>query len=504
MGSSVNISASVNPSAATGNVAIVNNYSSQASASTSTSPTLLTLSGGSASGSYSEFPGGTYNVYANYGGDGSYAGSVSQPVQVNVSPEGTTLQFSVDTLNSSSKLVSVAGTSVPLGTFITLNAQPVGNSQAGNPNPVTNATGNVTFYDSLNGAGSTGLGSVPLDASGNAEVNSSELSAGTHSISAIYSGDLSYGSSSSPNINFSVSQAATTVSVMSSVTSLFAGDFALSAQISSTAANSFSPTGTVTFVDTTNHTTLGSAPPPGGAAIEVYVSQLAMGTNSIVATYSGDDNFSGSGPSAPVDVTCMAGCSNGTGQTIQLSFGQLSGGTVSPGGVITAVVAADPGGGFAGAVNMTCSIAGKNGGDQHIPTCTFSPARVTVINSTQATQSTLTINTTAATSGALRNPMGSPWFVSGSTALATMLLLGISAGRFRRCYLLGMAIAMLAIGGAIGCGGSGSGSGSSGGGGGGGGGTPGTTPDTYTVTFRAADAATGTVTAEDYFSFTVN
>jgi hypothetical protein len=42
-----------------------------------------------------------------------------------------------------------------------------------------------------------------------------------------------------------------------------------------------------------------------------------------------------------------------------------------------------------------------------------------------------------------------------------------------------------------------------GGGGGGGGGNPGTTPDVYTVTFRAADAATGTVTAQDEFNFTV-
>jgi hypothetical protein len=47
-------------------------------------------------------------------------------------------------------------------------------------------------------------------------------------------------------------------------------------------------------------------------------------------------------------------------------------------------------------------------------------------------------------------------------------------------------------------------SGGSGGGGGGGSSIPGTTPDTYTVTFKAADAATGTVTAQDYFKFTVN
>jgi hypothetical protein len=39
---------------------------------------------------------------------------------------------------------------------------------------------------------------------------------------------------------------------------------------------------------------------------------------------------------------------------------------------------------------------------------------------------------------------------------------------------------------------------------GGGGGTLGTTADVYTVNFRAADATTGTITAEDYFTFTVS
>jgi hypothetical protein len=32
----------------------------------------------------------------------------------------------------------------------------------------------------------------------------------------------------------------------------------------------------------------------------------------------------------------------------------------------------------------------------------------------------------------------------------------------------------------------------------------GTTPDQYTVTFRAVDAATGTLTAQDFFTITVN
>ncbi len=100
--------------------------------------------------------------------------------------------------------------------------------------------------------------------------------------------------------------------------------------------------------------------------------------------------------------------------------------------------------------------------------------------------------------------MPNPWFGVGGTTLAAILLLGTPARRFRRRYFLGLVTILLAIGWMTACGGGG---GSSGGGttGGGGGTTkPGTTADTYTITFRAADAATGTVTAQDYFNFTVN
>ncbi|WP_157439902.1 Ig-like domain repeat protein [Terracidiphilus gabretensis] len=84
-GTPVGISVAVTPSG-TGSVAIETNYASQAAATGGVSPTSLTLSGGTASGSYGQFPGGSYNVTANYGGDGSHSGSVSQPVQVTVSP----------------------------------------------------------------------------------------------------------------------------------------------------------------------------------------------------------------------------------------------------------------------------------------------------------------------------------------------------------------------------------------------------------------------------------
>lgn len=104
-GTTVNVSASVNPSAATGNIAIVNNSGSQSQATTNSGPINLPLMGGSAAGTYSQFPGGSYNVYANYGGDGTYTGSTSSGVKVTVSPEDSILNFSAVALNSNSQVV---------------------------------------------------------------------------------------------------------------------------------------------------------------------------------------------------------------------------------------------------------------------------------------------------------------------------------------------------------------------------------------------------------------
>ena len=522
-GTSVNFTSDVNPAAATGNVAIITNYASQAQATTSVSPFRLALSGGSASGSYSELPGGTYDVYANYSGDGNYAGSIAQPVQVMVSPENSTLNFSVDAVSSNSQASSIAGQTVPLGTLITLNAQPIGASQASSPTPIVNATGAVVFTDSNSGGLSTGFGNVPLDSTGNAEANTYSLNAGAHSISASYSGDLSYNPSSAGPINFTVSKAPTAITVTSTASSIISGSLTVEAQIAtSLPSNALTTTGSVIFTDNTSNTVLGSVPAGSAsqctpatslcfsAALSVPVTQFVAGANNVVATYSGDSNFAGSGPSAAVVITCVAGCYTATGQTLSLSFGQESNADIAPGGTVTAIVSVGPGGGFTGAVNLTCTIAGKTSGDQNIPTCSFSPAQVDVTNSDQAVTSTITINTTAATTTAFLYPARDNtgrrrWLAAGGAALASVLLLGFAPRRFKRRYLMGLLGLVLAVSWMSACGGGGS-SGAGGGGGGGGGGTtiPGTTADTYTVTFHAADATSGTVTAQDYFNFIVN
>jgi len=515
-GASVNIGIGVNPSAATGNAAVVTNYTSQAQATTSVQSTLIPLTGGSGSTSYSELPGGTYNVYANYGGDGNYEGSISQPVKVTVSPEDSVLQLSVDILNSSSQPVSVAGGTVPLGTPVSFKVQAVGSSQLGNASPVTNATGTIgLILDSNSGAGSP-WGSIPLNAMGSATASLPSPNAGPYSVSASYSGDLSYGSSNATPVNFTVLQAPTTISITSGVYyGLPYVDAYMAANIPASAV--IEAGGSVTFTDTTSNTTLGTsnannaANCPGittyciGAALQIGSTQLVPGANNIVATYSGDPNFVGSGPSAAVAVTCVATCYNALGQYIgfDIDQGTPANGIVSPGGTQTYPVFVSSETGFTGAVNLTCTVAGTNKGDQETPTCSFSPAQV-VLSSSQAAQSTLTISTTAQTTSEFRNDRNRPWSVAEGTALAMLILLGIPTRRFRQRYLLAMLALGLAAAGVTACGGSGSG----GGGGGGAGGTvitnPGTTPDVYTITIRAADAATGTVTAQDTVGVTVN
>lgn len=354
--------------------------------------TNLTLSAGMASGSYTQLPGGKYNVYANYGGDGVYAGSVSQPVQVMVSPEDSVSQFSVDAINSDFQLANVAGTTVPLGTFLIVSAQPVGKSQASSDHPSTGATGMVAFDDSVAGGKGMEFTRFPLDSTGNGEIHVSWLNAGAHTVTADYSGDLSYKGSTSTPVSFNIAPAATSISLTSSDESIANRSLNLVAQVEANLqSNMFPAYGNVKFTDTTSNTVLGTS--SAASAVQcanvvtqcasvwftVNVNQLAMGANSIVATYSGDSNFIGSGPSAPDTVTCTAGCSNGTGQTLSISFSQTTPlGAISAGGTITSDVWVGPGGGFAGAVNMTRTVTGKKGADTGIPTCSLSPAQVNV------------------------------------------------------------------------------------------------------------------------------
>ncbi len=152
-------------------------------------------------------------------------------------------------------------------------------------------------------------------------------------------------------------------------------------------------------------------------------------------------------------------------------------------------------------MNLTCSVTGTHSNDVNIPMCRFSPATVTITN-TQSVQSTLTVTTTAGgTTAATDASAGHLWSAArGGAMLACLLCFGIR-GRRRALTMLSILVCGFALGGMVACGGTASNasapatSGNA---------ATGTTPDAYTVTFRAVDAATGTLTAEDSFTISVN
>src|SRR5205807_1812185 len=140
-------------------------------------------------------------------------------------------------------------------------------------------TGSVTFYD-----GATSLGIVSLTGD-SAQVSSASLSAASHSIKAVYSGDSIF-KSDSATVTQVVNQAAPTVTLASSVNpSTFGQKDRKNAEYDKASGT---PTGSVTFYD--GAASLGNVSLVGDSA-QVSSASLSSASHTIKAVYSGDSNF---------------------------------------------------------------------------------------------------------------------------------------------------------------------------------------------------------------------
>jgi hypothetical protein len=229
---------------------------------------------------------------------------------------------------------------------------------------------------------------------------------------------------------------------------------------------------------------------PSGVAASFAAGSTA-GTQVLTLTASTSATIS----SAPVTVT-ITGTSGNLGATTSIeltitaepSFAPGSGGTtnlsVSPGATTgnTGIVSVVGTNGFSGTVSLTCAVTTAMTGVSDMPSCSLSPSSVTLSSTTPQT-STLTVNTTTASSA--ENQMKKLfWPSTGGTALALILLFCVPRRQRNWLAMLGLLVLFVSIG-AVGCGG---------GGGGGGGGNVGTTPGTYTVTVAGTSGnITGTV-----------
>ncbi len=217
------------------------------------------------------------------------------------SADATPQRFRINYLGNGDVVLTALG---PVGT--TVGVSPDNNPQnVGQPvnltatvtrsdNQVSNPiTGTVTFFD-----GSAQLAGPVAVSGGQAVLPVSSLAVGDHSITAAYSGDTTYGGSTSPAMVEHINALATSTALDSSPLNA-AGHHAVPSgnPVTFTATVSSSDTpggGSVTFYD--GATTLGSSPVSAGVA-QLTDAALSIGVHEISASYGGDSTHASSSSS---------------------------------------------------------------------------------------------------------------------------------------------------------------------------------------------------------------
>lgn len=234
----------------------------------------VSVSSGSASLIISSLTAGTHSITARYSGDSDYLGSASPKLSQVVHGLPTTTGLSVD-VNPSS-----------FGQTLTFTATVAPNSGTATP------TGAVTFK-----LGTMMLGKVSLSG-GMASYQTSALTAGTKGITAVYSGNATYATSTSAVLSQVVGKAATTTALVSSTNPFTAGQ---SVTLTATVSPQFSgtPTGSVSFKLGTK---LLKAVTLSGGSASYSTTTLPAGADNITATYNGSADFSSSSASMTQNV----------------------------------------------------------------------------------------------------------------------------------------------------------------------------------------------------------
>jgi trimeric autotransporter adhesin len=281
----------------------------------------LTLASGTGSDTWNLLPGGNYNVYARYAGDGTYAPSVSAPYNITVAPELCQMVTYVHANN-----IKLTGpTTIPYGSPVVVTVEPYSKATTTN---VATPSGSIQVYD--NGVQITAL---PFDSEGAATFTSNLLALGPHSLVLSYMGDASF-SSGIPNVPAcsagpfvaNITPAATTTVLNSP--EFDTGDSGSTETLGVTAvvtsatlpSNGTAPAGTVTFsTKAAPVVTLIPGFDPNGNAIAT--ASITVGQNdipsggTITATYTPTTaNYTGSA-SSPVSFTTTTAKTNYTTTT---------------------------------------------------------------------------------------------------------------------------------------------------------------------------------------------
>jgi hypothetical protein len=222
---------------------------------------------------------GSHSITAVYIGDGTFTGSSSSPLTQTVQQPGTAVS-----------LWSSLNPSVP-GQAVTFTADVLATS-GGTP------SGSVTYYEDGMPIDTESVRLTPNPALVQADFTTSALTLGSHTITAVYNGNSTFGSNtSSPLIQIVQSQQSATSTWLSSSNDPSAPGQAVTFTANVSAMSSGTPTGTVTFFEDGNPIDIETVSPGmygGQGQASFTTSNLTAGSHSITAVYSGDNVFSGS------------------------------------------------------------------------------------------------------------------------------------------------------------------------------------------------------------------
>jgi parallel beta-helix repeat protein len=313
---------------------------------------------------------GTHHLTATYPGDFNFEDDNSNTVDLTVTGLPTTT-----TLN-------VAPNPAKAFQAITLTANVT--------DPFLPVTGTLTFT-----AGATTLGTAPL-VNGIAAVTTSQLGAGTYTVTATFNATTQFGTSST-SAQLQVDGDASTTALSSSLNpSLFSQSVTFRAKVALSGSTAV-PQGAVTFRD--GAVVLGAGSLDGTGGTSLTTSQLAVGSHSITAQYMGSANANTSTSPALLQVV------NPEPTTVNLTA------TPNPASV-------------GQQVTLTASVAGTLGGAPSSGTVTFADQNGTIgtasVNAGSAVLSISTLIAGTHTITATYSANGS--FADGTSAAITLVI----------------------------------------------------------------------------------
>jgi len=266
---------------------------------------------------------GTVTFATPMGGTAATDAAGSYPIQVSAATGGTfnpnnyTITYTPGTFTLNS-VTSTTPTTVTLGSLNpSVYGSPTMISATVGPNPGA-ANGTVSFFD--NGVPIPAGANIGIDNSGMATFQATNLSAGSHSITAVYNGGNGFAASMpSTAATQTISQGTATTSLTADPTATTGGGLV------TFTANVPNGTGTVTFMENGTALNGGANVPLVNGTATFSTSDLAVGSHNVTVSYNGDTNLAASTSSAQT-VTVNAASNQGQPQLVSATpNGDLAG-----------------------------------------------------------------------------------------------------------------------------------------------------------------------------------